>query len=57
MAVEPGFEREPSEESWRGGTTKALTHGSREGQSVRDQLGEGGEREESGCESMIWTGT
>ena len=39
-----------------GGTTKSLSSGSREGQLVREQLGEGGGREEKGCESMIWTG-
>ena len=40
-----------------GGTTNSLSSGSREGQSVRDQLGEGGGGEENGCESMIRTGT
>ena len=36
-----------------GGTKKSLSSGSREGQSVRDQLGEGGGGEENRCESMI----
>ena len=40
-----------------GGTAKSLSSGSREGQSVRDQLGERGGGEENGYESMIWTGT
>ena len=40
-----------------GGTLKSLSSGTRAGQSVRDQLGEEGGGEVSGCESIIWTGT
>ena len=40
-----------------GGTMKSLSSGVRAGQSVKDQLGEGGGGEVNGCESMIWTGT
>ena len=40
-----------------GGMTKSLSSGAGAGQSVRDQLGEGGGGEVNGCESMIWTGT
>ena len=36
---------------------KFLSSGMRAGQSVRDQLGEGGGGEANGCESIIWTGT
>ena len=36
---------------------KSFRSGARVGQSVRDQLGEGGGGEVSGCESIIWTGT
>ena len=39
------------------GTVKSLSSGTRAGQSVRDQLGEGGGGEVSGYESIIWTGT
>ena len=34
-----------------------LKSGTRVGQSVRDQLGEGEGGGENGCESIIWTGT
>ena len=36
---------------------KSLSSGSRAGQSVKDQLREGGGGEVNGYESMIWTGT
>ena len=36
---------------------KSSSSGTRAGQSVRDQLGEGGGGEVNGCESIIWTGT
>ena len=36
-----------------GGTVKSLSSGTRVGQSVRDQLGEGGGGEVIGCESII----
>ena len=40
-----------------GGTVKSLSSGTRVGQLVKDQLGEGEGGEVSGCESIIWTGT
>ena len=40
-----------------GGTAKSLSSGARAGQSVRDQLGEGGGGEVLACESIIWIGT
>ena len=40
-----------------GGTVKSLSSGTRAGQSVKDQLGEGGGGEVNGYESMIWIGT
>ena len=40
-----------------GGTTKSLSRGSRDGQSVMVPLEEGGGGEENRCESMIWKGT
>ena len=39
-----------------GGTEKSLSSGTRAGQSVRDQLGEGGGGEVNGYESIMWTG-
>ena len=36
---------------------KSLGSGTRAGQSVSDQLGEGGGGEVNGCKSIIWTGT
>ena len=36
---------------------KSLSSGTRVGQSVKDQLGEGGGGEVNECESIIWTGT
>ena len=36
---------------------KSLSRGTRAGQSVKDQLGEGGGGEVNGCERMIGTGT
>ena len=40
-----------------GGTIKSSSSGLREGQSVRDQLGEAVGGEENGCVSKIWTET
>ena len=36
---------------------KSLSSGTKAGQSVMDQLGEGKGGEVNGCESIIWTGT
>ena len=36
---------------------KSLSSVARADQSVKDQLGEGGGGEVSGCKSIIWTGT
>ena len=36
---------------------KSLSSGTRAGQSVKDQLGEGEGGEVNGCKSMIWIGT
>ena len=40
-----------------GETMKSLSSGARAGQSVRDQLGEGGGGEVNECDSIIWTET
>ena len=40
-----------------GGTVKSLSSGTRAGQSVKNQLGDGAGGEVNACESIIWTGT
>ena len=53
VLVEPGLKGKPGRERRGGGTVNSLSKGSRMGQSVRVQLGEGEGGEENGCERVI----